>query len=511
MPIKLIVPDQLEADAVVPQCLDNQFVSEQTFEYMLANEIGYDDSIVQSMRETDTKNEFVRSLIYSSQVILNRAYMRNNEYIYKHFMPDSPDLSAAAALARGEVMIPYLFEENSLLDDVAWDKRPIGDQAIASLLDAAGGNITCLRLAVDDERNKQATKILSQNFQQYLVRLKHYDEDQRNILAEELRGQNRSFRDDAEWREFNRCLDALADYAYNARDLRRHGLYQDFINKPGSNTSEGHFRKKGNDSTFLFETKALIDLIYNTTLPDSLRRFTFTPLTLPSRAALQDQISLAEKGTDWHKGLPDDDVLDFIRRQFMAQTQNAMTLPLLAKLTMADIVEVRRIDEWEPFRSAQTEILNNPLALHDLLPKFSKAFEQFQRALSTWYRRKYADAETQERYANFVTFLLQLGGRTIIATHAELHGFRHVIADTALDELIARIPKRVKGITAKLLMGVYNVGQLKLDKQRSYTIELMRSNQEVMRDEVADIYHRFANRNEDQPLQVDQIADQGRR
>jgi hypothetical protein len=509
-PIKLIVPDQLEADAVVPQCLDNQFVSEQTFEHMVANEVGYDDPTVQAMREIDTKNEFVRSLIYSSQVILNRAYMRNNEYIYKHFMPDSPDLSAAATLARGRVMIPYLFEESTLLDDVAWDKRPAGDQAMATLLDATGGNITCLRFALDDEINKEATTILAQSFRNYLVRLRHYDKRQRNILAEELRGRNRSFRDDAEWSEFNRRLNALADYAYHADNLKRHDIYQDFINKPRSNTSEGHFRGKGNDASFLFEIKKLVDLIYNTTLPDSLRRFTFTPVDLPSRAALQDQINLAAKGVDWRKGLPDNEVLDFIRRQFMAQTQNAMTLPLLAELTMADIVEIRRIDEWEAFRLAQTAILNNPLAVHELLPKFSEAFEQFQRELSTWYRRKYADAETQERYANFVTFLLQLGGRTIIATHAELHGFPHVIADTVLDEAAAHLPKRVKGITAKLLMGVYNVGKAKLDKQRSYTIELMRSNQEVMREEIADIYHRFVNRDQGQPLQVDQMADQGK-
>jgi hypothetical protein len=76
--------DQLEADAVVPQCLDNQFVSERVFRHMIDSDADYSDKTVHDLRETETKSELIRSLVYASQVIINRAYMRNNENIFKY-------------------------------------------------------------------------------------------------------------------------------------------------------------------------------------------------------------------------------------------------------------------------------------------------------------------------------------------------------------------------------------------------------------------------------------------
>ena len=78
--VTLLSPDSLEADAVVPQCLDNQYVSDNVFSYMVKKDVGYDDPFVSEQREKEVKTEFIRSLVYSSQVIVQRAFLKNNDF-----------------------------------------------------------------------------------------------------------------------------------------------------------------------------------------------------------------------------------------------------------------------------------------------------------------------------------------------------------------------------------------------------------------------------------------------
>lgn len=53
MSLKLISPAGLEADAVVPQCLDNQYVSDAVFLHMVNNGIDYSDTAVTDMRASE--------------------------------------------------------------------------------------------------------------------------------------------------------------------------------------------------------------------------------------------------------------------------------------------------------------------------------------------------------------------------------------------------------------------------------------------------------------------------
>jgi hypothetical protein len=56
----LFVPDQLEADAVVPQCLDNQYLSDRVFNYLIEHRADYDNSEVRRLRQAETQTEFIR-------------------------------------------------------------------------------------------------------------------------------------------------------------------------------------------------------------------------------------------------------------------------------------------------------------------------------------------------------------------------------------------------------------------------------------------------------------------
>ena len=119
---ELIGPTSLEPDAVVPQCLDNQFVSDAVFARMMASGADYNNAEIDGLRERDFKTEFIRSLVYSSQVIIQRAFLKNSDFLYRNYVSENrDDLTAFAQLMRDRAIVPFLFKERSLLDELEFD------------------------------------------------------------------------------------------------------------------------------------------------------------------------------------------------------------------------------------------------------------------------------------------------------------------------------------------------------------------------------------------------------
>jgi hypothetical protein len=162
------------------------YVSDRVFEYMVKHNADFDDPNVQQMRAEDVQTEFVRSLVYSSRVIINRAYLKNNNYLYKnHQSSDPPNLLAFAELARQGAVLPFLFREWALDENLDIDVRREGDRAIRALLRETGDDILCARLTVDGKRNHQQIKRLATKFGHRLSYVGWLDEEQRNIMAPE--------------------------------------------------------------------------------------------------------------------------------------------------------------------------------------------------------------------------------------------------------------------------------------------------------------------------------------
>ena len=87
-----------------------------------------------------------------------------------------------------------------------------------------------------------------------------------------------------------------------------------------------------------------------------------------------------------------------------------MSLPLLGELSVTDVVAIRQFPEWESFKDAQQKILKDPLHYLNRLEPFQESFDRFQLALSDWYNRTYERKKTEQRYCNFVTLALSVGG-----------------------------------------------------------------------------------------------------
>jgi hypothetical protein len=526
---ELISPEGLEADAVVPQCLDNQYVSDHVFQDMISRGVDYVDAKVAAARERDFRTEFIRSLIYSSQVVIQRAFLKNSDFLYKNYElkeGDDSNLRAFAALMRKPepAIIPFLFKESSLTDNLQFDVRKEGDAALRALLDEAGDDVRCVRLAINDTANSDSADSMATIFGEGLTRLRHLGRSQRNAMASELFAGPSPLQDDvAAWDAFQNAVNSLAVYAFNkAGDLfqddekiTRTNVYIDrFIagssdEERKNNVALGRFRAPGKDD-YLLEMKKYVDLVYNTNLPDRLRRYTFTPVDMPSRMALQDAPSHSFGHQQISDLVSDDETLEWVRRSFMERIQSAMDLPLLSDLNVADVLAIRGLPEWESFKNAQQQILQNPLRVLEDLPTFQESFDRFQRALSGWYNDKYKRDQTIQRYCNVVTWVLSIGGIGITAVAGSHIGtVPHDLLDLTIPEAAKRIPRRVKGYAAKLMVGVYDIGNHQLDANRSYSIELMRTNEELMREEVVELLQSVGRSENALPGAAGLIADQG--
>ena len=520
----LITPEGLEADAVVPQCLDNQYVSDEIFQEMMRRGVDYRDVTVAAARERAFRTEFIRSLVYSSQVVIQRAYLKNSDFLYKNYRPENgEDLRAFAELIRQHAIIPYLYKESSFTDKMAFDVRNEGDIAASALLDEVGNDVRCVRLAVAAAENSRAADSMATAFGSGLARLNNLGTLERTAMASELFADPGQLDEAGSWQAFEEAIDDLSDYGFRkARELRRAGkkitrqdVYRDCF-AAGDNDKErsrnvvlGRFKTPGDADPFLLELKKCVDLIYNVNLPDHLKRYTFTPANMPSRMALQDAPGTGFSHDQISAVVSDSEALEWIARSFMARTQAAMDLPLLSDLTVTDVLAIRRLPEWEPFKDAQARILRNPLQCTENLPAFEDAFDRFQRALSSWYNRTYRRSQTTERYCNFVTLALSIGGVLVVAG-SHLGPVPHEVVDVALPGLATALPHKIKGYAAKLMVGVYDRGQQRLDADRAYTIELMQTNDELLREDVEELLRSVTRQRQGSvPTASGLVADQG--
>jgi hypothetical protein len=529
---QVIIPDMLEADATVPQCLDNQYVSDEIFEDMVNQGLEYSD--VNERRKRDAQTEFIRSIIYSSQVVVNRAFFVNNAFFYNNYLPeDKENVAAFAKLVKRvdnkQVIVPYLYRERSFHDEFPFPVSDDGKNALAALLNELGENITCVRLALNDEENEKLTKGIELKFGQYLTGLKELAKTENEMLLNEMAAEligNRSREELADlWPEFKQQVKKLAAYAFNADEtITRNNVYRDLFvvgeseEQKKESIVKGRFRKPDGNDPFLFEMKKLVDLRYNTNLPDFIDRFTFTPAGMPSRIALQD-FSTAGRNVASNKveSVVDTSLEKFkqIKQIFVAQSQKAMQLPLLAHLTVADVVEIRQLPTWKAFSQAQQYILEHPLQIIDSLQDFQEKFEAFQSSLSNWYFDKYKRQAAGEKYAeyvNYVTMALQIAGQVIIVGVNPLAGWQKIMGNIfglGLQKAIGI--EKIKGYTVMLLVNVINREKRELDSARSYSIELMRSNSDLTGDEVKNLIQRIREVGGDQVEYSDaaQLADQG--
>jgi hypothetical protein len=78
--------DDLDDVAVVAQSLDNQWVRPDLLAKMLKSGLSLTSDKVARERSRQVRAEYIRSLVNSPQVVINRAYIINNPVVRRDFL-----------------------------------------------------------------------------------------------------------------------------------------------------------------------------------------------------------------------------------------------------------------------------------------------------------------------------------------------------------------------------------------------------------------------------------------
>jgi len=489
MPI--IIPDELEAGAVVPQCLDNQYVAPETFATMIDSNLTYSAELIRSQRAQAVQREFIRSLVYAPQVVVNRAFFRNNEFLYKMYLPENTgNLDSFVELMRCRAILPFLGRESSLADSVPFDTSKEGDRACSKLMERISNDFAGVKFSRDDRENDNIYSDLERRFGDYFFSLYSLASESRMEMARELFTAPELLSDEGVKENFNESLYQLADFATEhaknyqralmsrekdpslkvPRRLLRDQVYEEFFIDNTVGVASGKFRSvTGNQREVLFAIKNLVDLRYNSNLPDMLNRYTFTPFGMPSRMALQDEHVPGSPRIKIEEMI---DIVDHLRQEFMIDYQQGARLPMLEELTLADVVKIRNLPQWGELMEVQSQILKDPFGQCKNLPELHRKFADLQVAIATCCRDRLSNMIHPYKFA--VTLIINIGGILIPLVFGDSTGWVDNILGPLLPQLI---PERTRGMIAKLAFYAVDCTLGEIDRNRSWTVQIARSNE----------------------------------
>lgn len=347
-------PQDLETVASVPQALDNQWIPRQQMARMISEGVPDDDEI-ERRRSHLVRQEYLRSLVTSGQVVINRAFCQNSPAINRDFAAPGPDRDAFISLLESRVIVPFLYRESTPLVRPVYFAREW--EAWRGVI--AESRSCCLRLSWEsDEVNDTLTeRYLSGPFADFLKTL---DRLEVPLIAYELGlpvSEVLPLRDQ---------LWAIARWSQQKFQegvpLTRETLYRKFVTADDTPTALRRYDLK--KKPFAAEIKQLLDLRYNANTPDALGSYLLTPDDSLGRRTLQ------EWGLDSRaRGRATDaaQLTDSIRRLRFAQITKVLGgLAAFDFLTLSDVVRLRHTEEWHAYhRVLQQFISERSLAMFE--------------------------------------------------------------------------------------------------------------------------------------------------
>jgi hypothetical protein len=354
MPI--ISSTQLDAFATFPQCADNQFLPLGALKRI------YQDAepLKKFMKEREraVRREYMRALVYSPEVVLNRAYAINEPQIVLD-MKNQPT-AVAELVANGWLTIQLLDDERDMfqvLDDAAFPRDPKGQKTWQQFLGKFGDSQ--LRYLKLDHSETQAVKNRFPNMIRKLLRVDEMDPEQLVELFKTVTMREYS-QDRLE--EFKRFLNEKGEPWVGGRSpqqLTRNEFYKEFI-FPGDTTDTS---QPGIDpqKMFAYELKLIADLAYNNNLPATLLRQSFIPMELPSPLCLPSDlfgrgVGQSRLAQNVATGITD----GLLQEQVIYKSQEAFIIPEWSELTVRDVCNIRAWPEWRAFDNAFRSLVDSP-------------------------------------------------------------------------------------------------------------------------------------------------------
>ncbi|MEU3102976.1 hypothetical protein [Streptomyces griseoflavus] len=465
-----IVNSDLEPVAVVAQCLDNQWVPQELLASMLKKGKSLRDPGVTGQRQLAVRHEYLRALLNAQQVIVNRAFFLNNQAVYQDFRDGGASREAFKSLLADSVIIPYLYREDTLVQDEDFTVQPEGVRAWRDVVGDTRGS--CLRLSWDNTENGDLTRVkLQRPFRRQLLVLPDFDPEslQRDFALDE---------------EGARLLKArlieVSRWAAEQELVSREDFYRKFVVADGSDPADGRYDRT---KPFAAELKQLADLKYGTALPDAMSRYPLTPTDSLDRTALQEVDRAIARGG----GASVDGFVDMLRQQAFALVQR----PLDVGLTGLELEHVRRArgtDEWTRYKNSLLDLLREP-------QEMLKTPERFTVQGQAVYDRYVAVAE---RLAAFVgTRRADEADRWQPVIKVSIHTLGSVISlifhDEPQIEVVGQVADSVAAEASRAVVRFSVVGrdQRRAERELQTSVDLMQVKLQRTRDDWADLVRRL--------------------
>lgn len=391
-----LTPAKLNPGAIVPQALDNQWVPTRVLRRLMRRGKSLKDWQQTPESKKLVLSEWRRALIYTPQVVVNRAALFNNSIIVNDYSgPDKPHFQD---LLNRRVIVDYLLTEESP------DQRPlfdINDEKWLRWLEVIqGAELACVRLdwgsQEDDFRNVAAI------FHEYIQSLNMPDRIEHLTTVLRIpRGRREDFR---------QRLIEVARYAFEVaaqgKNVVRNALYKQFVCQDESLIDEGWYDP---NKPFAAELKEIFDLRYNVNLPDALGRYAFTPKGSPDRTLL-GEISQSS----FESQLRDNQISELIqsiKRLHFALINEGLYLKGLNLLSLGDVIKIRQTEEWEKYIQSLTILLNNPLAFENHVDRLVADFAALNRRLTEMkiQKTRAAAANLAARWQPAMSIILAVG------------------------------------------------------------------------------------------------------
>ncbi|HKT40537.1 MAG TPA: hypothetical protein VJR48_19350, partial [Ktedonobacterales bacterium] len=131
MPFKQILPGDLKPVSIMAQALDNQWVPTELLNRIFKRnrsrmpfrpKASLSSDWVRKERERLVRAEYVRALVNSDQIVVNRAYIYNNHAVIRDYerqpvtVEQSNTRNALKQLLSNHVIVPFLYTENDPTD-----------------------------------------------------------------------------------------------------------------------------------------------------------------------------------------------------------------------------------------------------------------------------------------------------------------------------------------------------------------------------------------------------------
>lgn len=373
-----LVSRDLKEIAVAAQCLDNQWVSQDLLQSMIARGLSFEDASVARRRLAESRSEYLRGLLNAEQIIVNRGFFFNNPVVYRDFVKPGPARDDFVKMLSTGVIVPFLLYEASPGEPPRFTKDSEGWPAWVDVLKET--HLNCLRLSWRDDENRAGIHAnMYERFRRFVGSLPFLDEQ---ALRTDL-----GLDADASG-ALMKVLREASNWAMDEPSLTREMFYQRFVVAPDSVPALGRF---DSSKPFAGILKQLADLRYNTNLPDAIDRYPLTPADSLHRTALQEERSVKVTGEAVE---PEALARILLRRRAFDLVQEPLNISM-ASVDLPSVWRARQTPEWQAYITDLQALVRNP--------------EDF-------------DTHAQRVYRSYVTLAMRL---------SETVGNRHTRADTA--------------------------------------------------------------------------------